>query len=1030
MKKICFILDTRITFMKAIPIYEALKNNFQLLLIHVRNNFDENINDGFFNQLQFPRPDISMSLQKRTTVGDVYDQLYVHNDQLLNNNKDKIIDELMTYDGDMGQLGEIRDMLIVEFNIVKPDLVMVFGDRTSTFGAGLSAKIVGVNLVHVESGLRDGDLQNPREVNRILIDHITTYHIVTEQSGVDHLNSSGISENVYLVGNTLIDTQKKYLEQSLKTRYYGTLGLQPKDYVLVTLNHQKNTKDLVHVEEIFNDLNDLSTTEILVVLLSASIKSEIETTEFFQTVQQNENIIIQEPIGYLEFTCLLANSKYVITDRSGVQEESTSLNVPCFTLSETSERQSTFIENNGTNQLIRRINDIELKECRGNMILWDGKSSYRIYGIVLKNIMEFHETEKFDKIILIPIGGLGTRFKENDYKRPKTLINIFGQPLIFHLLDNLDIDDETIVYIVYNHEYEKYRFEDMIVNNYSDVHFKFHHLLDNTEGAAETINIALQHIDLNYDLPVLCLDSDNFYTENIIEKWNQQNGILYFEDFYEKPLYSYIEYNHDYTIVDIKEKEKISNNACCGGYGFSSYKQLLYYTQKVLDENFRFKDEFYTSSCIKRMLNDSITFHGIKINKENFHCLGTPLQLKQFYNNVPNVSCIGFKKKMKVLRFCFDLDNTLVTFPKTSGDYSTVEPIEKTIHFLRYLKNFGHTIIIYTARRMKTHHGNMGRVLVDIGQVTLDTLEKFNIPYDELYFGKPHADFYIDDNAVSAYDNLEKEIGFYQDTIKTRDFNSVEKTFIQIYTKRSKNLAGEIYYYSNIPSEIKDMFPLFIDYDIHNTWYSIEKINGLTISTLYLSELLTSNTLESIMKSIKRIQTVNVPVDQHINIYKNYKDKLKQRYEEYNYNKFPNSKETYLKLYEQLHDYEIHEKGKIACIHGDSVFTNILINEHEKIKFIDMRGEQGNKLTIYGDWLYDWGKLYQSLLGYDEILLDKDIQLTYKKKMLDTFKTIFTNWFSEEDFQNVVMITNSLLFTLIPLHDNEKCIQYYNMIKI
>ena len=155
--------------MKAIPIYEALKNNFQLLLIHVRNNFDENINDGFFNQLQFPRPDISLSLQKRTTVGDVYDQLYVHNDQLLNNNKDKIIDELMTYDGDMGQLGEIRDMLIVELNIVKPDLVMVFGDLTSTFGAGLSAKIVGVNLVHVESGLRDGDLQNPREVNRILI---------------------------------------------------------------------------------------------------------------------------------------------------------------------------------------------------------------------------------------------------------------------------------------------------------------------------------------------------------------------------------------------------------------------------------------------------------------------------------------------------------------------------------------------------------------------------------------------------------------------------------------------------------------------------------------------------------------------------------------------------------------------------------------------------------------------------------------------------------------------------------------------
>ena len=637
--------------------------------------------------------------------------------------------------------------------------------------------------------------------------------------------------------------------------------------------------------------------------------------------------------------------------------------------------------------------------------------------------------DEYEKIILIPIGGLGTRFKDNDYKRPKTLINVFGEPIIYHLINNLNIDDKTLVYIIYNHEYNKYRFEDTLKKNYSKIHLQFHHLLYNTEGAAETINIALKNLNLNHDLPILCLDSDNFYTENIIQKWNKQNGILYFEDFTEKPIYSYIECDEYNKIIDIKEKEKISNNACCGGYGFSSYKQLLKYTQIIIDENFKFKNEFYTSSCIKRMLDDKIDFYGVKINKDHYHCLGTPLQLKQYYNNMPIVSCIDSKRRMKVLRFCFDLDNTLVTYPKIPNDYSSVEPIEQTIKFVKYLKRFGHTIIIHTARRMKTHKGNLGGVIADIGKVTFDTLEKFDIPYDELYFGKPHADFYIDDNAVSAYDNLEKELGFYQDSIKPRDFNSVEKTSIEIYTKRSDDLAGEIYYYSNIPSEIKDIFPLFIDYDVNNTWYSIEKINGLTLSNLYLSELLSFNTLESVMGSIKRIQGVEVKNNENLNIYENYKDKLKKRYEKYDYTKFPNSYQIYKVLYEKLESYENNNKGKISCIHGDTVFTNILINEHEKIKFIDMRGQVGNTLTIYGDWLYDWAKFYQSLIGYDEILLDKEIKLDYKKGMIDKFEEIFIDWFSKDNFESLKTITNSLLFTLIPLHNNDKCIKYYNLIK-
>ena len=635
-----------------------------------------------------------------------------------------------------------------------------------------------------------------------------------------------------------------------------------------------------------------------------------------------------------------------------------------------------------------------------------------------------------EQIILIPLGGIGSRFKKNNYSNPKALINILGKPLIYYLIKNLDIHQDTLIYIPYNHEYLEYRLDDTLRKIFPGLNFKFLHLEYDTQGAAETINIALKCLQLDKDVPILCLDSDNFYTENIIQSWNKKNGVLYFEDYNLVPIFSYLMLDNQSNIQDIQEKEKISDNACCGGYGFQSYRQLFQYTEIIIKENFKFKGEFYTSSCIKRMIQDQIKFTGIKVSKKNYHCLGTPIQLRQFYNNTPNISCLSGESKIQKLRVCFDLDNTLVTYPKVSNDYTTVSPIIQNIQFLRYLKKFGHIIIIHTARRMRSHHGNQGSMLADIGRVTFDTLDKFEIPYDEIYFGKPDADFYIDDKAISCFGDLEKELGFYQDTIKPRDFNQLEKNTIEIITKRSSDLSGEIFYYQHLPPEIKDMFPIFVDYDPENCWYSIEKINGLSLSTLYLSELMTTDLLIHVMRSIQRVQNSLLNTKDSIDIYSNYVCKLKDRYESYNYSYLPNSKLIYEYLYSGLLEYKHKKLGKKVCIHGDAVFTNILINQYEKIKFIDMRGKQGTQLTIEGDWLYDWAKLYQSLIGYDEILLNKEINFNYKSQMIDTFKSNFIDWYSESDFLNLQLITNSLLFTLIPLHNNKKCYQYFKLIKV
>ena len=384
MKKVCLIIGARPNFMKAFPVYEALKNDFNITLIHTGQHFDAKMSDVFFNQLKFPKPDIHLSLEKKTKSGDFDDKLYVNNDTYLEN-KDKVIEELVGYDGDLGQLGEIRDKLKIEFEKIEPELVIVFGDVTSTLSAGLAAKILNIDLVHIESGLRSGDIKMPEEVNRILTDHITKYYFVTEQSGIDNFNKEGIMENVYLVGNTMIDTQKKYLQQASDTKYHETLKVKSKEYVLITLHRPSNVDDMDKLKEIFDDFEKLSQTEKLVYPIHPRTKNNLEKLGYLGKVMANPNIILDEPLGYLEFTCLMANCKYLVTDSGGLQEESTSLDIPCFTLRENTERPSTLIENNGTNQMIHKISEIELKECKGSMDLWDGYSAARINQVLIFN---------------------------------------------------------------------------------------------------------------------------------------------------------------------------------------------------------------------------------------------------------------------------------------------------------------------------------------------------------------------------------------------------------------------------------------------------------------------------------------------------------------------------------------------------------------------------------------------------------------------------------------------------------------------
>ncbi|MBT8196181.1 MAG: UDP-N-acetylglucosamine 2-epimerase (non-hydrolyzing), partial [Bacteroidia bacterium] len=300
--------------------------------------------------------------------------------------KRKLITELLTEPPkNLGQIGEIRERLMNAFKLIRPDLVMVFGDVTSTLAGALAAKKAGVQLAHVEAGLRSHDLSMPEEVNRILTDSISDYLFVSEESGLVNLKKEGLDKgNVHLVGNTMIDSQAKFLEVALKKEYYKEHGLNKMSYVVFTLHRPENVDNKEKLISILDEILVLSKKHPVIFPIHHRTLKLIRQIGYLTKLKSSENIVLTKALGYLEFTSLMANAMFIITDSGGLQEESTALNIPCFTLRKNTERPATLIENNGTNQLIQEISSIHLKECKSSIKLWDGKAAGRIKDVLLQ----------------------------------------------------------------------------------------------------------------------------------------------------------------------------------------------------------------------------------------------------------------------------------------------------------------------------------------------------------------------------------------------------------------------------------------------------------------------------------------------------------------------------------------------------------------------------------------------------------------------------------------------------------------------
>jgi UDP-N-acetylglucosamine 2-epimerase (non-hydrolysing) len=360
--KVIQVVGARPNFMKVAPLHRAIQNlpNWTSKIVHTGQHFDAKMSDIFFTQLELPKPDFFLG------IGG-------------------------------GTHSEVTAKIMLAFEPIlleeKPDLIIVVGDVTSTLACTLVAIKMGIPLAHVEAGLRSGDRNMPEEINRILTDSVANYLFVTEQSGIDHLKNEGVpDEKVFFSGNVMIDSLVRYQEKAKSSTILHDLGLRsdvqrPTSYIVMTMHRPANVDTEQGLKSILR-LIELSTSQTKVVFpIHPRTRAHMDKYGLSEQLNNNKNLILTEPLGYLEFIQLMSHAQAILTDSGGIQEETTYLGVPCLTFRDSTERPITVTM--GTNQLLADLDPDKtyqalLEILQGNSKkgqippLWDGKAAERI----------------------------------------------------------------------------------------------------------------------------------------------------------------------------------------------------------------------------------------------------------------------------------------------------------------------------------------------------------------------------------------------------------------------------------------------------------------------------------------------------------------------------------------------------------------------------------------------------------------------------------------------------------------------------
>lgn len=358
-KRILIVTGTRPNFVKVtqFKFFAANYPNLQVEIVHTGQHYDKNMSQVFFDQFKLT-PDYFLEIPSGSPVN---------------------------------QLAEIMQRLEKLVLEIEPDLIMAVGDVNSTLAAALVANKMGVQLAHLESGLRSNDREMPEEINRLLTDEITQHFFVTEESGLSNLRNAGkFNDQIHFVGNTMIDTLVAFQSEIEASTILKEQNIEPDSFVLMTVHRPATVDFESRLIELIKLIEWISGQLKVVFPIHPRTINNLKKFGLYEQFSGIDNLIQLQPLDYFSFQKLIANSKFILTDSGGIQEESTFLKKPCLTLRPNTERPVT--TQIGTNHLIgddwssipKYVDQILNDEFKSGEIpqLWDGRATDRVLKIL------------------------------------------------------------------------------------------------------------------------------------------------------------------------------------------------------------------------------------------------------------------------------------------------------------------------------------------------------------------------------------------------------------------------------------------------------------------------------------------------------------------------------------------------------------------------------------------------------------------------------------------------------------------------
>jgi UDP-N-acetylglucosamine 2-epimerase (non-hydrolysing) len=362
--KILNIVGARPNLPKIAPLIREMRRHPEIdpILVHTGQHYDEKLSDIFFRQMGIPTPNVNLEVGSGSHAQQTAEVLK-----------------------------RIEPVLIEH----KPDVLLVVGDVNSTIAAALAAVKLGIQVAHVEAGLRSFDRAMPEEINRVLTDALSDYLFITEEDAIENLLREGRPrEAIHLVGNVMIDSLHHFLPIAQQSAIGDDLGLKNGDkwkrFAVLTLHRPSNVDSLDKLSDLLGAIEAIAKEIPVVFPVHPRTKQKLSEAG----IKHDPNLLLIPPASYLDFLCLLSKATLVLTDSGGIQEETTALGVPCLTLRENTERPITISE--GTNVLVGTDPAKILAAAKESLAtggksgrtprLWDGHAAERIVSILLREV--------------------------------------------------------------------------------------------------------------------------------------------------------------------------------------------------------------------------------------------------------------------------------------------------------------------------------------------------------------------------------------------------------------------------------------------------------------------------------------------------------------------------------------------------------------------------------------------------------------------------------------------------------------------